>query len=67
MLRVPRTEEIAASGVGMQMWRCEETAVRKGEVGSQWSGSDAERRLCNNGGNMVYVCVYLMSSCIVPM
>ena len=53
MLRVPRTEEIAASGVGMQMWRCEERAVNEGDVGSQWAGKPPARKLCNNEA-MVY-------------
>jgi hypothetical protein len=35
MLRVPSTDEISASGVGRQMWRWEEIAVKKGEEGSQ--------------------------------
>lgn len=35
MLRVPRMEEISARGVGRQMWRWDEIAVRKGEDGSQ--------------------------------
>jgi hypothetical protein len=43
-----------ARGVGRQMWRCEEIAVKKGDVGSQWSGSDPAARFRNNGGNMVY-------------
>jgi len=28
------------------MWRCEEIAVRKGDVGSQWSGRDPKMRCC---------------------
>jgi hypothetical protein len=35
------------------MWRWEETAVKKGDVGSQWSGRDPARKLCNNGGDML--------------
>jgi hypothetical protein len=46
ILRVPRTEEISARGVGRQMWRCDEIAVRKGDVGSQWSGRDPDMRCC---------------------
>jgi hypothetical protein len=52
MLRVPRTEEISARGVGRQMWRCEEIAVRRGDEGSQWSGRDPATRLYKRGGGM---------------
>lgn len=53
MLRVPRAEEIAAKGVGIQMWRCEETAFRNGDVGSQWSGRVAVSKLCNDGWDII--------------
>ena len=53
-------DEISARGVGRQMWRCEEIADRKGEVGSQWSGKELDMR-CNSGGGMVYDLVNLSS------
>lgn len=54
MLRIPRTEETSASGVGMQTWKKEEMLAKKAEEGSQWSGSVlAVARVSGHGGGIV--------------
>ena len=39
MERRPRAVDTAARGVGIQVWKMLEMWLRKGVVGSQWSGS----------------------------
>ena len=41
MLRVPRAVEMKASGVGMQVWKVDESPTRKPFVGVQWSGRES--------------------------
>ncbi len=42
MLRVPRAVEMKASGVGTQVCKVDEKAVRKSFVGVQWSGRESK-------------------------
>jgi hypothetical protein len=64
MLSVPNTDETKARGVGIQIWRCEETADKNGVEGSQWAGRVADTRCCSNGGGMVVRVVSVCGSIV---